>query len=428
VNVPEELELSIDGLGSAGDGVGRLPDGRVVFVARALPGDRVVVRLTHLRKQVQHAELVRIVEPSADRVEPRCTAVDCGGCGLMELSGAARLVLARRRVLETLRRLGGLDVERLLGPVNREGDGWHWRHRVRLHASWGGDSWRLGYHARQSNTLVPLEACPVLWPELEAVALAVGRSLTGLPREARLEELELVYSRRDGRAAGRAIGSGPLEQYKHWLDAALDAGLAGIVAETGGKSFGLGNLELRYDHARASEFDLRFEAGVFTQANPALNDLLVETVLHAVRPAEGERLLELHAGIGNFSLPLRMTGVDVTAVEAQPRAAVLCRRNARGAGVELDVRTEDDATAVSDLAGFRAVLMDPPRTGAREAAEAIARASGVTRLVYVSCDVATLARDAAILAAGGFVVTAAHAFDMFPQTSHVETVLALGRP
>lgn len=423
----DELDIRIDGLGSAGDGVGRLADGRVVFVARALPGDHVRVRLTHRKKQVQYAELVRILAPSPDRVEPRCRVQECGGCGLKELSLPGQGELKRGRVVETLRRIGGLDVADIMGPVRQRGDGWRWRHRVRLHASWTGGRWRLGYFARHSRELVELDRCPVLWTELEQSALELGQALESLPEQARLEQVELAYSRRDGRAAARLHGAGPLEAYKRWLSDPSETGVAGVIVESQGKSFGTGNLELRYDHRRASEFDLRFEPGVFTQANPELNDELVDAVIEAVRPAQGMRALELHAGIGNFSVPVRLAGIELTAVESNPRSAVLCRRNSRGAGVPVEVRTEADAEAVSSLAGFGAVLLDPPRTGARDAAAAIAPTPSVERVVYVSCDAATLARDAAMLVEAGFQVAAAQAFDLFPQTPHVEAMLVFAR-
>ncbi len=425
--VRDEQDIRIEGLGSAGDGVGRLADGRVIFVPRALPGDRVRVRLGQTRKQVQYGELVALLEPSPDRVDSRCHVRECGGCGLKELAIGAQAELKRRRVVESLRRIGGLEIEAMLGAVEERGDGWRTRHRVRLHAAWSGSRWRLGWFARHSRDLVEIESCPVLWSELEQAALDLGRALADLPREAQLEEVELAWSRRDARAAARLHAGGPLEPFKRWLADALAAGLGGVAVDTAGHTFGAGNLELRYDHAHASEFDLRYEPGVFTQANPEMNDRLVEVVVEAVRPAQGKRVLELHAGIGNFSVPLRLAGIEVVAVERQKRAAILCGRNARAAGVELEVRADTDESAVSTLGDFHTVLLDPPRTGAREAATAIAAAPGIEHVVYVACDAATLARDAALLAAGGFAVTAAHAFDMFPQTPHVETVLVFAR-
>ncbi|MBI3178227.1 MAG: TRAM domain-containing protein, partial [Deltaproteobacteria bacterium] len=147
------IDLDIQGMGSAGEGVGRLADGRVVFVPQALPGDRVRIELAATRKQVQYGELVELLVPSPDRVESRCRVEPCGGCALKKLSLAAQAQLKRQRVVDTMRRLGGLDLEARVGAPLQAGDGWRYRHRVRLHAAWLEAAWRLGYFARRSHRL-----------------------------------------------------------------------------------------------------------------------------------------------------------------------------------------------------------------------------------------------------------------------------------
>lgn len=423
----DEHDVIIDDLVAEGAGVGRLADGRVIFVEDALPGDRVRVRLAHNRKGVQYAELIALRAPSLDRVESRCEVAACGGCAFKSMRLFAQALAKRRRVVETLRRVGGIDVAALLGEVQGAGDGWRTRHRVRLHAQWSGGRWHLGYHARRRQSFVELATCPVLWGELERAAQSFAKTLAGLPRAAGLETVEIAYSRRDARAAVRLTGAGEVRTFVRWLAQASAAGSLGIAVAAAGRGFAHGDLELRYDHQRAAEFDLCFEPGVFTQAHPAVNDRLVETVLRSAGAGEGRRVLELHAGIGNFSVPLRFAGDEVVAIERHRPAAALCWRNGRAAGVDLEVRAQADEEAVRDLRGFDVVLLDPPRTGARAAALAIAGSPNIERVVYVSCDVATLARDARELARGGFRVAMVKAFDMFPQTPHVEVVMALTR-
>ncbi|MEZ4273605.1 MAG: class I SAM-dependent RNA methyltransferase [Myxococcota bacterium] len=422
-------EVTISGLGSEGDGVGRLADGRVVFVAGALPGDRVRIALGPTYKRVQYADVLRIIEPSPERIRSRCQVVDCGGCSLRILSMAGQREAKRHRVVQAMRRLGGVDVEDLVGPVVGEGDGWAYRHRVRFHAAWRDHQWRLGYHARRSKKLAPLSACTVLWPELEAAALRLAEALAKLPENARLKEVQLAYSRRDGRAAAVVRGDGLLKAYRRAWDWFEDSGLSGVEIQLPASRFRFGNLELRYDHGRADHFDLRFEPDVFTQANPQINDRLVEAVSLAVRPREGPSVLELHAGIGNFSLPLALSGARITAVETNQRAVLLSRRNAGIHGVDTRIIQETDARAVTQLAPlntFDVALLDPPRSGAREAVTAFAT-EGPTRIVYVSCDPATLARDIGLLQGGGYRLTHMQAFDMFAQTPHVEIVAQLSR-
>ncbi len=420
-------ELAVDGVSVSGDGVGRLGDGRVVFVPGALPGDRVRVRLALARKRVQFAELLEVVARSPDRVERRCVSRQCGACPLGELSMEAQARVKKQRIVDTLRRIGHIDLGEMLSGVRHPLEGWRTRHRVRLHSAWQNGVWTLGFHEPRSHNLIGVGPCAVLWAELEEAVVDCAKLVTGLPESAQLSQVEVAYSRRDGRAAAHVYGEGAIEHYKRWLGDVRDSSLSGVVVESGGHTWRYGNIELRYDHAQAEQFDLRYEPGVFTQANPAVNDALVAAVVMAVRAGEKRRVLELHAGIGNFSVPIRLAGIELVATERNPRATVLCRRNARAAGVSLEVLDQSDYEAVDTLGEIDTVLLDPPRTGAAEAVRAVAAGESVKRVVYVSCDPATLARDAAHLVAAGFRVVSAEAFDMFPETPHVETLLVLAR-
>ncbi len=420
-------DLVIDGLGAKGEGVGRLPDGQVVFVPAALPGDRVRVRLGERRRQVQQAELVELLEPSADRVESRCPVERCGGCALRSLSLAAQARHKRLRVVEVLRRIGKIDAADKVGEVQQVGDGWRYRHRVRLHATAAAGGFAIGFFAAGSHTLVPLQGCAVLWRELDQAAAIAARELGKLPAKADLDGVELCCSRRDDRVAARLVGRGDTAEYRRapvWIAA---SGLAGVDVASGGKRWQQGNLELRYDHDRVELFDLQFEPAVFTQANPAVNDRLRDAVLRAVKPQAGLRLLELCAGIGNLTVPLGLAGATVLASELDRRAAILCQRNATRAGVTAQVLALDADRAAGRADEFDLVLLDPPRTGARSACQLLA-GRGPARLVYVSCDAATFARDAALLVAGGYRLDGVELLDMFPQTPHVELVASLSRP
>jgi 23S rRNA (uracil1939-C5)-methyltransferase len=268
-----------------------------------------------------------------------------------------------------------------------------------------------------------LQGCPVLWRELEQAATSLARELTKLPAAAGLRTVEIAFSRRDDRAAARITGDGLMREYRRSLAWLEESDLGGVDVRSGGQRWRHGNVELRYDHAGAGEFDMRFEPGLFTQANPEMNDRLVDRVSQLIRPQQHPKVLELHAGIGNFTLPLGRSGAEIVAVERDRRSAILGRRNVRLAGVNADVIESTDEDALANLQEFDLVLLDPPRTGARIACEALA-ARGPERVVYVSCDPATFARDARTLDQGGYEIEALDAFDMFPETPHVE-VLAL---
>ena len=436
-----DVELVVDSVTADGDGVGRLANGQVVFVSRTFPGDVVRVRLRGTRRHVQHGDVVALLRPSEARRESRCSVERCGGCAFKDFSIGAQRQVKRARAVETMRRIGGIDLDDLLGPIRAFGDGWGYRHRTRLHAAWSDGGWILGYQQRRSHRTVSLATCPVLWPDLEGVCQQLGRALATLPRSAQLLEVEVAYARRDG-AAARLVTKGLLRVLRadrRWLAA---SGLSGIEVCGADGTWRHGSLRMRYDHGAADAFNLLFEPGVFTQAFPEANDALVAAVLQASEARAAPRILELHAGIGNFSVPLARAGATVVATERDKRAAGLCRQNAAGSGVRVDVSALSDVAALAGEAleaggGVDVLVMDPPRLGARSVVEKLvqidAAPSGVRgsllpeRIVYVSCDVGTLARDASILCAGPYDLVSAHAFDLFPETPHVEILAVFTR-
>ena len=419
------MEVLIHDLGMSGDGIGRMPDGRVVFVQDALPGDVVQIELTQSRKRVQHARVSSLVQPSPHRTSSLCQVDECGGCALKSFDVGGQNQLKRNRVAENLRRIGKLPQSEA-PAIEQIEDAWRYRHRVRLHAAWSGQSWRVGFHERRSNELAPFQSCPVLWPELDKVVTHVARGIHELPESVGLKEVEIVYSRIDCRAAAKitlAGEIGPFTDDLKWFDVSK---LSGVIVQAPNTRWSYGNVELHYDHASSDEFALVFEPGTFTQAHPAINDLLVQSVFQAVEPWTSPNVLELHAGIGNLTIPLARGQANVTAYEANPRAAQLCERNAEAAGVAVSVHAAEDREALANLDDYDVLLLDPPRAGAAAVAQAAA-SHGPKRIVYVSCDSATLARDVATLQSGGYVVTNLRAFDMFPQTPHAETLVILER-
>ena len=410
------FELNITGLGAAGEGVGRLGDGRVAFVAGALPGDRVQARLLQQNKKHLTAELTAVVVASPERVVSLCGITACHACALKELSQAGQTRQKRDHVLANLERIGHVEPREDPGDLICSGDGWHYRHRVRLHAAWNGSRFELGYFSPRSHALVPVSACPVLWPELEALAISLAEAVSVLPRAAGITEAQLAFSRLVGRGVVRLSARGPLSA----LDALTRVQHAfGLEIVSGRERARFGNLDLCYDHAHADAFDLHFEPGVFTQACPAVNDTLVAAVVEAL--AGAVRVVELHSGIGNFTLPLVRAGHTVVAAEYDSRAVAFSLRNLREADLAAQVLNCSDEHVDEYFADCDAVLLDPPRTGARAAASRLAR-SGPGRVVYVSCDSATLARDAAILVSGGYTLESVELFDMFAHTAHVEVV------
>jgi 23S rRNA (uracil1939-C5)-methyltransferase len=360
------MDVVIDSLAAGGDGVGRAPDGRVVFVPFTAPGDRVRVRVAESRARFLRATVETLHTPGAARTDPVCPVFgSCGGCSWQHVEISTQLDAKVKIVEDALRRIGGLAfggrVE--ITPSPRE---YGYRARTRLLRSRG----RIGYRRRRSHAVQAVSRCPVLTPELDAELHALSAS------------------------EGVSESEGA-------PDTEIELGASEILV--GGD-------------------DLRVSEGVFFQANAGLHEALVSAVLAAA--GSGERVLELFAGAGFFTLGLSRRFDRVTAVESSPAAAEDLRHNLQRAGrgnVEvLAERLEDARLSPADV-----LVLDPPRAGLPPGSAARLAALGAQRIVYLSCDPATLARDCADFAGEGHALRELSAFDLFPQTPHVEVLATL---
>jgi 23S rRNA (uracil1939-C5)-methyltransferase len=377
--------LDITALAAGGDGVGRDADGRVTFVPRVAPGDRVAVRVVHATASFARAELVEIVAPGAARVAPACPRVadGCGGCQWQHVARVEQLAAKQAIVAGALRKLDGLHIHPIADPAPALG----WRRRARFHVERG----RAGLYELGGHRVVAIDRCPQLEPALDAAYAAVAAAT---PPDG---ELALVLGH-DGRVAAATE--------RAWRGAGQLVGRAGIAGVLAG-SVAHGEVVLEIEPgAWGGPWD-------FAQASSAGNAALVAQARAALGPGPG-RLLELHAGAGNFTRGFAADGWDATpsdiAAPPHPPPGFV-------AGSARDV--------LARLTGpWDAIVLDPPRTGAADAIDGILRAAPRT-VVYVSCDAATLARDAAQLTA--YRATDAWPLDVMPQTAHVEVVMRLQR-
>jgi 23S rRNA (uracil1939-C5)-methyltransferase len=439
-------ELTIDDLAPGGEGVGRA-GARPVFVPYAAPGDRVAAEVPP-GEGPAHAALLEVLAPGAARLVPPCphfpppepgapadvqAARACGGCEWQHVRYEAQLAAKERTVVEALRRIGRLEPGAYpLAPILRSPAPLRYRARAKLHLDRGGR--RLVFFRRRSHAPVAIEACLLLEPGLEALRAALGPALVDarlLPREVSLE-----WSALEGRGSA-LLAIEPTAAAAARAEALVRAvpALAGLVlrGEEGPPAIvGTPVLKLARDPARPEAGAQRTRPDVFQQANRGANAALVTAALDLLRP-EGEDVLELYCGAGNFTGPLAACARAVAAVEVQGPALDLARDDLAAAG---NVRffAGDALKLAAALAAergpgarrFGAALLDPPREGAKGLGRAL-RDLGVGRAVYVSCDPATLARDVRGCLEAGFRVRAVQPVDMFPQTHHVEAVVALER-
>jgi tRNA/tmRNA/rRNA uracil-C5-methylase (TrmA/RlmC/RlmD family) len=393
-------------LAQGGEAIARAPDGRVVFVRGGAPDERVEARLTQVKRRFLRAEVERVARPGPTRVEPPCRHYHaCGGCDLMHVDPDAQGELLLAAGLEVLARVGGVARRREDVRFWR-GDALGARTRARLAVRGG----VVGFRARRSHEVVRIDRCLALHPRLDAARealaeLASGRAVDGV------EEVELAT---DGHEVAIHLSS------------ALEP-LAGALRAKGFRVLAPGDRpeggELTVRDA-AGEMVLR--PGVFSQASLQGNAALLEAVADEL-PRRGRFAVELHAGSGNFTRLLPARFARVLAVERSAEAVALGRR-ATGAAVEWRAR--------GALAGWReatrsqapdVLLVDPPRAGLEPGlAEAIGERPPAMML-YVSCDVGTLARDLRRLTAAGLRVTTVRALDLYPQTAHLEWCVTLTR-
>jgi len=365
------LEVSLTQMSHGGDALGR-HRGQVVFVPDALPGERVRIRVAAERRGFLRGELLEVLEPAPERIIPPCPyAATCGGCQWQHAAYPAQLAYKRAIVVEQLTRLGGLTAPPVGEPIPCPAV-WGYRNHCRFHRA-GQDRW--GFRAAHSHAVVPVTRC------LLAMAPIAGW-LTAMQ--------------------GRG---GPAEIAVR----ALDDGLVTTLAP-------------RPAHARVGKARLRVSPDAFFQVNTPLLPTLVATVVDGLALAGGERVVDAYAGVGLFARFLAERAAAVVAVEAAPAAVADARENL-APFPHVKVVAGRAERVLPALAGrIDAVVVDPPRAGCDAAVIAALAARRVARLVYVSCDPATLARDARRLTAAGYRLATVVPIDLFPHTFHIETV------
>ena len=409
-------------LADTGEGVVVLPSGERLLVSGALPGEDVsLVRTGRAR-----ADLCAVVAPSPSRVEPPCEHTRrCGGCDLMHLAPVAQRRFHASRLQTALARATGGDCPE--PRVTTPGAELAYRSRARLHAVADGRRVHVGYRGSRSHELVAVTRCAVLEPTLHHA----------------LEELAelLAQSRGTGDIAVAKGRDGARVYDVHWQGTLADGacGLAHAWVESGR----IAGAQLWTEGARAPARhgdprpradgadgrELVLAAGGFAQPSDAGGRELARRVAEFASLAgdsnRAAHVLELFAGSGTLSVLLAPLARQLTTVDSDVEASACLRDNLAARGLEARVRTAD-ANEFAVSRDVDLVVLDPPRTGARGAVEAIA-ASRAAEVIYVACDPATLARDVVVLAGGGFAIAAVESVELFPQTSHAEAVVWLRR-
>jgi len=436
----------ITALDQEGRGIARI-DGKATFVEGALIGERVTPEIFQRRPSYDQARTGTRHSDSPLRVEPLCPHFGvCGGCTMQHLDHAAQ-VAAKQRVLEdTLWHVGRVKAEQILAPIY--GRPWGYRHRARLsvrHVVKKGGV-LVGFHERKSSFITDMRTCPVLPLAISALIPKLRELFGGVSIRTRIPQVELAVGEAADESATYgaakdviALGLRILEPLSPADEALLDAfaeehGVTWYVQTAGPETVRRlhgGKEPLKYSLPDFG-IEIAFELPDFTQVNADMNRVLVRRTIGLLDPRPAERIADFFCGLGNFSLPIARRGAFVVGVEGNRNVVVRAGLNAAANGLadrarflaaDLFKATPD---SVAELGTLDKALLDPPREGAIELVKALP--DSIRRVVYVSCNPATLARDAGTLVGHrGYVLRAAGIANMFPQTAHVESIAVFER-
>jgi 23S rRNA (uracil1939-C5)-methyltransferase len=423
----------IESLDRDGRGVAHV-EGKTIFVDGALTGEEVEYAAYRKKPAWEAARVLRIEKEGASRVAPRCAFFGaCGGCSMQHVEVRAQ-VAAKQRVLEdALWHLGRVRPETMLRPLH--GLAWGYRHRARMSVRWvekkGGSL--VGFRERKSSYVTDMTSCEVMPTKVSDLIRPLRALIDSLAMQGRIPQIEVAVGEELTVLVLRvleAVGAEDGERLKRFAERhGVQLWLQPAGPDSARPFWPLAAPELYYT---LPEYGVRIAFGPtdFTQVNHAVNRLLVRRALSLLDPQPGQAITDFFCGLGNFTLPIARSGAEVLGVEGSAGLLARAQANASANGLErcrFVAADLFDAAACAGLPPCDKALLDPPREGAIELVKSFA-ARPPSRIVYVACDPATLARDSGVLVnAQGYRLAAAGAVNMFPHTSHVESIAVFER-
>ncbi|AVT46639.1 23S rRNA (uracil(1939)-C(5))-methyltransferase RlmD [Shewanella baltica] len=426
-----KLSLSVNQLDHLGAGIAQ-HQGKVVFIPGALPGETVTVQLTEQKKNYARAKLIKVDTPSSERVEPECPHYHtCGGCDLQHMSLSGQREHKEAALLDIMAKFAGAEGGTLSPALT--GEGWHYRRRARLATLFDKNTKHLslGFRAASSSNVVPISQCQVLAKPLSDLIVPFAKLLNQLSAKASLGHLELIAAD-NGHFAVLRITKALNDKDLAKLSAFAEQHQIHIcLQDNEGQFQGVGAelvlpvYQLLDDKAESDAVSLSFTPGNFVQVNGQINKAMVAQAMDWLAPAPDERILDLFCGMGNFSLPLAKMGADVIGVEGVAEMVTQARVNAKANNLDKLTFYHGDLSADLSLEPWMGkidkLLLDPARAGAFESLQWLKKMKP-RKVVYVSCNPASLARDSAVLLERGYRLQQLGLIDMFPQTHHIEAM------
>jgi len=440
--IPEIKHASIESLDQEGRGVAHV-DGKTIFIDGALPNEKVTFQSHRIKPSYEVANVVQVIKQSNQRVTPKCPHFGlCGGCKLQHMDANAQ-VAAKQRLLENdLWHIGKVKPENMLPPLY--GPTWGYRHKARLSVKYVEKKQRVlvGFNEKATRYVADMNTCEVLVPEVSDLIAPLQEMIIQLSIRDKLPQIEL--------AVGEAVENEPVivlilrimdalnTNDEALLKAFADAHQVQIWTQTKGPD----TIKPYWPEAAPAlayslpEFGLNypFKPNEFTQVNPQINQVMIRRAMQLLAPKQGEKIADFFCGIGNFTLPIARSGAQVLGLEglanlvdrANESATLNKINNVKFGVADLFKMTSESLT---ELGKFDKWLVDPPRDGAFELIKSLDDSNSPQRIVYVSCNPATLARDAGVLVhEKGYNLSAAGVINMFPHTAHVESIALFELP
>lgn len=442
------FEVEITDLSHDGRGVARRveqgPQGKVTFVAGALPGERVVAKQTARSRHFDEAATLEVLRASPDRVEARCPHFGtCGGCAVQHLAEDRQILAKQQVLLENLERIGHVAPGQVLPPLTDAAWGYRRKGRFSVRRVEKKDKTLVGFRENDPRFVADLRVCHTVIPQIGGKITALAELVDGLQSRRDIPQIEFIAGDPVPGAEGEAF-SGIALTFRH-LQPLPEADLAALAAFGQAHGFAIflqpGGVDSVHPlwpaHPRLAfqlpewNVEFLFRPLDFIQVNAGLNGKMIQGALDLLAPQPTDRVLDLFCGLGNFTLPLARHVREVVGVEGEAGLVRRARENAEHNGIaNAQFHAADLSKDLSDHTwmreGFDRLLLDPPRSGADFVLTQL-KLEQFRRIVYVSCHPGSLARDAGYLAQRGWKLRAAGVMDMFPQTAHVESIAMFER-
>lgn len=421
LQINKVVEGTIDTIAFGGEGILR-HEGFVIFVPFTAIGDRITCKIVEAKKSFARAELVSIIEPSPQRTTPRCPYFGrCGGCQLQHLNEDGQNNYKKHAVIDALRRIGHLQVDSIaFVPATLK---WAYRRHISLHLRPHKNHFQAGYIANDNHSLVIIDTCPIFNSPEDSIIQSIQKFVQRLPNPQQQSGRVTILKNHENEYIvsfhfPKEFEANPVP-FKNMME--LYPNIAGVLLNRGNQEIVWGN---PYSEITLEGLKFRFTPQSFIQNHPEQSTNIYQKICELSQSSTKKKILDLYCGFGITSLLLAQQGHDVTGVEQNKEAIQFANENARRNQLVVKFIQDDVEKALPRLASDF-VIVNPPRTGMTKRVSELLVNLNADKIIYVSCMPATLARDLALLCQYKYEIEECVAFDMFPQTAHVETVVCL---